>query len=70
PNPTSHNLTVELGQNKALRLTLTDLTGRVVLNKENPNPTETLDVSGLGNGMYILNIKTKSEVFSTRIVKN
>ncbi|MFP4557739.1 MAG: T9SS type A sorting domain-containing protein [Bacteroidales bacterium] len=69
PNPTSHSLTVELGENKVQHLTLTDLTGRVILTKENPNPTETLDVSSLGNGMYLLNIKTEDKVISTRVVK-
>jgi len=69
PNPTSHSLTVELGENNVQRLTINDISGRVILTKENLNPTETLDVSSFSDGIYILNIKTKSEVISTRIVK-
>ncbi|HPF93721.1 MAG TPA: T9SS type A sorting domain-containing protein, partial [Tenuifilaceae bacterium] len=69
PNPTAQMLTVELGQNKALRLTVTDLTGRVVLTKENPTQTETLDLSPLSNGVYLLVVQTNGKVLSTRVVK-
>jgi hypothetical protein len=69
PNPVTHNLTVKLGQNRVQRLTITDLTGRVVFTKENLSQTETLDISNLNSGVYLINVQTTTRVISTRIVK-
>ncbi|MFO7864622.1 MAG: T9SS type A sorting domain-containing protein, partial [Salinivirgaceae bacterium] len=61
-------LTIEIGEKQAQRFSLTDLTGRVVLNKENPSKIETIDVGKLSDGIYMLNIQTNNKSISTRIV--
>jgi hypothetical protein len=75
PNPArnSLSLTIENNEGGNITIVLSDLTGRVVLNRTQ-NTTgdffrEDLDVSTLSNGMYIVTVQTGSEKFVSRLVK-
>jgi len=70
PNPAKHSVTVETGEYTVERLTFTDLTGRVIFTKEQPEKVELIDVSNINDGIYMINIQTKSTFVSTRFIKN
>jgi hypothetical protein len=69
PNPVTHTLTIDLGRNHGERLSITDLTGKLILDKKNLGTIEELDVSNLNNGVYLLSIQINEKVLSTRFVK-
>ena len=69
PNPASQELNlVQNLTNTRSTLRLTDLTGRVVLKKPLYQMCETIDVSNLGNGVYILVISNGSEQFTHKVI--
>lgn len=69
PNPVTRTLTVEMGNNRAQSISVTDLTGRILLVKKNPELTDNIDVSDLNNGVYLINIETKGKVITEKFVK-
>ncbi|WP_299336918.1 S8 family serine peptidase [uncultured Psychroserpens sp.] len=75
PNPTRDvfNLSFEPVNNLDITLTMIDLQGRVVYNKTldvfDSRITETIDVSNLANGSYILSIKQGSSISNSKVIK-
>lgn len=67
PNPTSEHFSIEnaLGSN----ITINDLTGKTTLTVEEYNG-ESIDVSTLSNGVYIVSILKNGQMSSTRLVKD
>jgi hypothetical protein len=71
PNPVSDLLTIHLDQ--ALpsgSLTVSDLNGRELLNKQLLEAITEVDMSGLPNGMYIVQILQADGIETRKIVKN
>ena len=67
PNPTTEFINIDIPNNSGNFVSeLFDITGKQVLKREN---LETLNVSQLRSGIYILRIKTDNGVVSRRIVK-
>lgn len=67
PNPTTEFINIDIPNNSGSFVSeLFDITGKQVLRKEN---LETLNVSQLNSGIYILRIKTDNGVVSRRIIK-
>ncbi|CAN5222210.1 hypothetical protein BH09BAC5_BH09BAC5_28760 [soil metagenome] len=75
PNPTTAILQVELNniQQGKVIFEITDLTGRIVLQKEMNSNQENIstdfDIHNLSNGMYLLNVKTGTQIYSQKIIK-
>ena len=44
-----------------------DMAGKMVMNKN--NDLESLDVSGLGNGLYFMKVTTTEKVFTSKFLK-
>lgn len=66
PNPTSDILIVKLNEgSNTFELSLLNLNGQVVKSVS----TELLDMSGLGNGVYFLKIKTDQGTFTRKVIK-
>ena len=76
PNPTNDilNLTLEPKSNENIKLSMIDLQGRVVFNSNidifNAQITETIDISNLANGTYILTIKQGNLMSNLKVVKD
>jgi len=74
PNPATHSITVSYPEtgNTVSSLTITDTKGSVVLTAVIPtNSTQqTIDVSGLKTGIYIININTNEGRKTLKLVKN
>ena len=64
PNPVADVLYVET--NDVVKLTVSSLSGSVVLSEENVN---SIDVSSLPVGIYLVTIQTDDKVQTTRIIK-
>ena len=70
PNPVTDILNIGLAGHPFDRLIVTDLTGRVVADKDirNFNTVYRLDVSGIEKGMYVLMLRNEKESVTLRFV--
>ena len=66
PNPTSGELTIEADGMKHLRIV--DVLGRRVYDQAVEGDEKTLNLSGFGSGVYVVNITTEKGVVNRRIV--
>ena len=69
PNPTSNNLTIDLGDLNGVKTTikLYDPSGKIVFEKKSPS-TLMIDVSGFAKGMYSLEITTDEQVLRSQVI--
>ncbi|MBL3655835.1 RICIN domain-containing protein [Fulvivirga sediminis] len=72
PNPTSDFLNIHMSSDiKEIDVSVSDLSGKKILNTQSIESTHSLNLTGLEPGMYIIRIKSKGEVIKTeRIIKN
>lgn len=70
PNPVNDKLFINCENNKIDRLVLVDITGKVLLNKQNISGKEVINLSGFKSGMYLIQINQEQEIHTTRIIKN
>lgn len=71
PNPAARTITVALQYTFTgnAAITLTDLSGRVIIQKETNRQNTTLDVSGLNAGIYLLEVHVDGVVIRRKIMK-
>lgn len=76
PNPTNNLVTIELNQKNAsqVKLILSDLSGKILLNKEMLAPSglwnESISLSDLQPAIYLLHIRTDEGFKTVKIVRN
>lgn len=71
PNPTSGKLTIKLPESGTANITVTDVTGKQVMNSSITveNGKSTLNTDQLDNGMYLLNVTINNKVAQLQFVK-
>jgi len=69
PNPTIGKITFNNTQTNIQLLRVVTLTGKTVFEKKEVLPGETIDISALPSGVYILNIRTDEGVMIKKAVK-
>ena len=69
PNPADNILTVQLAELSDAAITLTDIEGKVVMQKLVSQNQFQLDISSLPKATYFLNIKTAKGQFNQKILK-
>ncbi len=69
PNPTKGIVEFDFAENKIQQIKIFDITGKVVFSRAEIQQNETVDLSNFDYGIYIINIHTDKEVFTTKIVK-
>jgi hypothetical protein len=70
PNPASDEIQIELPVDNAI-LTLTDLSGRVILTDQMNSNKKVISVDLLANGTYVLFVKTNDgKVYREKIIIN
>jgi YD repeat-containing protein len=73
PNPTHGLIEIELPEdpdnNSRILLIVSDIRGRVIINKPHDANRITLDLSSQPNGLYILNIKKGNLISQWKIIK-
>jgi hypothetical protein len=68
PNPTDGKLQIESGETRIKQLTLTSLSGKEVIVKTQVESHETIDLTGLATGVYILRIQSDGGLFTIKII--
>jgi TolB protein len=68
PNPTKGIIRVN-SINEAKKISVLDISGRIIFEKSKPQQQETIDLSNFDNGIYIINILTDKKVLTTQIIK-
>ena len=69
PNPTTGILNIDFSGEQVQRLTISDVVGKKVFEKNKVNKTEAIDLSGFKNGIYMLIVQTEDENRSFKIIK-
>jgi hypothetical protein len=69
PIPTSGICYFKSSDNNIKKLTISDLTGKILIEKTTINQNETLDLSSFESGIYTIRIQADSEVFITKLIK-
>ncbi len=69
PNPVREILTIDKIQENNTRITITDITGRIVIRQLLPEGKSPINVSGLKPGVYFLAIFNKQESTIHKIIK-
>ncbi|MBA3664497.1 MAG: T9SS type A sorting domain-containing protein [Bacteroidetes bacterium] len=69
PNPVANSLNIEFGSTKVQEVTITDALGRTILKPITSTGNNTIDLSALQKGFYLVNIVTDEKVMFKRIVK-
>lgn len=72
PNPSRSNVFLEikeLNQEPAISYTLYDLYGAILIQEENGLPFNSLDITTLTHGIYILRVKIDNKTFDYKVVK-
>ena len=70
PNPTNEIINIAFPGNKIQKLTISDITGKEIIEKTGIQENEQIDLSGFESGIYIISIQTVNEIFSKIIIKD
>jgi len=68
PNPTTDRINFILS-NKSQKILITNIAGEIIFEEFNPQKQETFDLSNISNGVYLVNILTDKNIFTTKIIK-
>lgn len=67
PNPSNGQFYIN--SKAVFQMTVMDLNGKVILNKQTKGYTELIDLSAFENGLYIINLKNENTCVSKRVLK-
>lgn len=70
PNPTTEKLTIDAGVVVKANITLTDLSGRAVINTKMNQSLQQIDVSTLADGVYMIKIEYGNKSITRKIIKH
>ena len=68
PNPADNQLNVVTETHTIKRISITDMAGSILIEKANIQRRETINISQLNSGIYIIRIETKEGHFSEKLV--
>lgn len=69
PNPFTEELTISLDQDQKSEVTITDITGKAIVNQNFNTQIIKLDLSIISSGQYIVSIKNDNSITTRKIVK-
>jgi len=69
PNPTSGIIYFDFAENNIQKIIISDVTGKVISEKLVSQQQDDIDLSNHSNGIYIIEIYTDNNVFSSKIIK-
>ncbi len=67
PNPFSNTLNIDVQASKDFNVSIVSLTGKEFLKVKNQS---IIDVSALPKGVFLVQVKTESKSYTTRVIKN
>ena len=68
PNPAKNHVTIE--NISGTKILVKDMTGKIITEIKADNNTETIDISAYPAGVYLLNIVSKTESITRKLIKN
>jgi len=69
PNPTSGIVNFDLSNLNVQRIIISDISGKVIIEKTVTNQHENFDFSDYISGIYLVKLMTDKDVFTTKIIK-
>lgn len=69
PIPFTDQITISLEKDETSQVVITDITGKVIVDKKFNNQIIKIDMNGLSAGQYIVNVKSNSTNYTRKIVK-
>lgn len=69
PNPVTNRVTIESKGPYPILLELRDLNGRMIRKARMEGPVQTLDLTGVPGGIYVISVRTVNESIAKRIIK-
>jgi hypothetical protein len=70
PNPAKEIINIEFPENIYIqKITLSDITGKTIIEKNKIQPHETIDLSTFNNGIYLIYIETNKGSYAEKIIK-
>jgi len=70
PNPTNGIISINLKNSLETKVTLTDIFGRMLNEKDYRQPLITIDLNNLPDGIYMVSLTNKKGTFTRKIVKS
>lgn len=68
PNPAKSTVNVHLAQTEFADITITDITGRTVVHKQNTSAATELNIGHLTIGLYVLTVKTSTATYTEKLL--
>ena len=69
PNPANDIIEIGIVENEILKIKVFNMSGKKVLEKIPETQNEKIDLSGFGNGLYIIMVETDKEIYTSKIIK-
>ncbi len=69
PNPTQGALHFDFTNIDVIKITVSDITGQVIIEKAISGQFENINLSNYVSGVYIINIQAVNKIYSTKIIK-
>ena len=69
PNPATDVITIEMGNTEPATIEILDITGKVVLIRNNQAQRATIDINNLPNGVYLVRVRSASQMEVQKIIK-
>ena len=69
PNPFNEQVTIQLDNQMAAHVSITDVNGKVLLNDEFSNPETIISTANWSNGMYIVSIQNEHGIKTLKLMK-
>jgi hypothetical protein len=69
PNPATDVITIEMGNTEPATIEILDITGKVVLIRNNQAQHATIDINNLPNGIYLVRVRSASQMAVQKIIK-
>ncbi len=69
PNPTNGKINYKFSGIEAKKITITDQTGKVLLEKSVSGQQGDVDITDYPKGIYIIKVQTSNKVFVTKVIK-
>ena len=70
PNPATNNIQIELAKNEPYQVFITDLLGKKIIELATEKKASSINLEGLQQGVYLLQIQTENEIFTQKFIKN
>ena len=70
PNPTSGIINFDFSNINIDKILITDVTGKIIIEKINFQQSETINLSSYANGIYFIKLDNQNNIYIQKIIKN